>query len=395
MKNGLLLTTMFFALFLVLTPAFAQEEQAGQRILLPPAKDTADSSVAGDFRTVSQRKEAAADGTYTIRKRDTLWDISKARLSDPFAWPRIWKDNPFIHDPDLIYPGQVIKLPPGVTIAPQPATAEAPPAQPPAAEEQTPFVETGELAPALPPVSEGNVITIPRPQERQPVANAEAILSAGFLEENHEETRPIEGSPTPRDLYGMMDELYVKADGVKVGDRFIIGRYTGEIQNPGTKALLGRLVRVTGVLDIEGRRDGFMVGTISKAFVDVKATDLLFPYQDPLIVYEPAPPNPKAVGLSGYVAAVKGDRKDGGQTDTLYINKGALDGVLPGDTFIVTRSGGVVDKGGCPLKKNEMVLPDVEVGRVQVISVRGRTAAAKVVRSDEPLLVGYRVHYSR
>jgi LysM repeat protein len=373
MKNRLLLTTLFFALFLVLTPAFAQEEQASEG-------------------------PAAVDGTYTIRKGDTLWDISKARLSDPFAWPSIWKDNPFIHDPDLIYPGQVIKLPPGVTIAPQaprPATAETPPPPPPVTEEQTPFVERGELKPALPPVSEGNVITIPAQGERQPVASAEAVLSAGFLEETPEETRPIEGSPTPRDLYGMMDELYVKADGVKAGDRFIIGRYTGEIQNPETEQLLGRLVRVTGILDIEGPRDGFMVGSISKAFTDVKGTDLLFPYQEPLVVYEPVTPNPKAAGLSGYVAAVKGDRKDGGQTDTLYINRGALDGVLPGDMFTVMRSGGVAGKGGSPLRKDETVLPEVEVGQIQVISVRGRTAAAKVLRSDEPLLVGYRVQYSR
>ncbi len=256
-------------------------------------------------------------------------------------------------------------------------------------------MEKGELRSALPPVSEGHIITIPHPEERQPVANALAILSAGFLEENHAETRPIEGSPMPRDLYSMMDELYVKADGVQVGDRFIIGRYEGEIKNPETKALLGRLVRVSGILDIEGPRDGFMVGSISKAFMDVKSTDLLFPYQDPLIVYEPISPNPKAEGLSGYVAAVSGDRKDGGQTDILYIDKGALDGVLPGDAFVVTRSGGVVEKGDCPLKKKETVLPEVEVGRIQVISVRGTTAAAKVLRSDEPLQVGYRVYYSR
>ena len=368
MKNRLLLTTLLFALFLILTPAFAQEEQAATG-------------------------PAAGWNTYTIRKGDTLWDISKSRLSDPFAWPRIWKDNPFIHDPDLIYPGQVLKLPPGVTIAPR-AEGEEAPARPPA-EGETPFVERGELSTTLPPVSEGNIINIPGAVKRQPVANAVAILSAGFLEENHDETRPIEGSPTPRELYGTMDELYVKPDGVKAGDRFIIGRYEGEIKNPGTKELIGTLVTVTGILDIEGPKDEFMIGSISKAFTDIKGTDLLFPYQDPLLVYEPVSPNPKAAGLSGYVAAVKGERKDGGQTDTLYINKGVMDGVLPGDTFIVRRSGGVVEKGDCPLKKVETVLPEVEVGLVQVISVRGRTAAAKVLRSGEPLLTGYRVYYSR
>ena len=118
MKNRLLLTTLFFALLLILTPAFAQEEKAAV-------------------------SPATGGGTYTIRKGDTLWDISKSRLSDPFAWPRIWKDNPFIHDPDLIYPGQVITLPPGVTIAPR-AEGEEAPARPPVSEGETPFVERGE-----------------------------------------------------------------------------------------------------------------------------------------------------------------------------------------------------------------------------------------------------------
>ena len=96
------------------------------------------------------------------------------------------------------------------------------------------------------------------------MANAQSIFNAGFLEEDHSETRPIEGSPTPRELYGMLDELYVKPDGVRVGDRFVIGRYEGEIKNPGTKELLGRLVRVTGILDIEVPADESMIGGISR-----------------------------------------------------------------------------------------------------------------------------------
>ena len=112
------------------------------------------------------------------------------------------------------------------------------------------------MATTLPSVSEGDIINLSPAQRRQPVANAQSILSAGFLEEDHSETRPIEGSPTPRELYGMLDELYVKPDGVRVGDRFVIGRYEGEIKNPGTKELLGRLVRVTESWISKGPRTG-------------------------------------------------------------------------------------------------------------------------------------------
>ncbi|MFC1504161.1 LysM peptidoglycan-binding domain-containing protein [Spirochaetota bacterium] len=56
--------------------------------------------------------------TYTVRlmpqKRDCLWRIAEYNFiyTDPFKWPLIWKANvDQIEDPDLIYPGQVFKIP--------------------------------------------------------------------------------------------------------------------------------------------------------------------------------------------------------------------------------------------------------------------------------------------
>ena len=46
---------------------------------------------------------------YTIEKGDTLWDISRKELNDPFLWPKVWKENPDINNPDRIYPQQKIK----------------------------------------------------------------------------------------------------------------------------------------------------------------------------------------------------------------------------------------------------------------------------------------------
>lgn len=48
---------------------------------------------------------------YKIVKGDTLWDISKGELDDPFLWPEVWKENPSIANPDRIYPDQIIKIP--------------------------------------------------------------------------------------------------------------------------------------------------------------------------------------------------------------------------------------------------------------------------------------------
>lgn len=47
-------------------------------------------------------------GAYIVKEGDTLWDISADKLQDPFAWPKIWSQNPQIEDPHLIYPGDQV-----------------------------------------------------------------------------------------------------------------------------------------------------------------------------------------------------------------------------------------------------------------------------------------------
>jgi nucleoid-associated protein YgaU len=42
--------------------------------------------------------------TYTVRRGDTLWDISAKFLAKPWLWPEIWQANPQVRNPHLIYP---------------------------------------------------------------------------------------------------------------------------------------------------------------------------------------------------------------------------------------------------------------------------------------------------
>ena len=50
--------------------------------------------------------------TYTVQAGDTLSSIARRELGNALAWPDIWGLNPQIGNPELIFPGQVLELPP-------------------------------------------------------------------------------------------------------------------------------------------------------------------------------------------------------------------------------------------------------------------------------------------
>ncbi|HUL29090.1 MAG TPA: LysM peptidoglycan-binding domain-containing protein, partial [Thermodesulfobacteriota bacterium] len=71
------------------------------------------------------------EGVYTIKKGDTLWDISSKFLKDPFLWPKLWERNPYITNPHWIYPGNQVQL---TSLEPTRKEEQAKKEEPPSAE---------------------------------------------------------------------------------------------------------------------------------------------------------------------------------------------------------------------------------------------------------------------
>ncbi|MCL2423433.1 MAG: LysM peptidoglycan-binding domain-containing protein [Micrococcales bacterium] len=49
--------------------------------------------------------------THTVEPGDSLWKIAEEHLGDGSRWPEIYALNPWIDDPNLIYPGQELAMP--------------------------------------------------------------------------------------------------------------------------------------------------------------------------------------------------------------------------------------------------------------------------------------------
>ena len=60
----------------------------------------------------SEQQSASAPQviTYVVKKGDTLWDIAKKYLHDPFRYPELAKLS-HIREPHWIYPGDVVRIP--------------------------------------------------------------------------------------------------------------------------------------------------------------------------------------------------------------------------------------------------------------------------------------------
>ncbi|PKY09533.1 peptidoglycan-binding protein LysM [Acidithiobacillus marinus] len=94
--------------------------------------------------------------TYTVKPGDTLWGIAGHFLVHPWQWPQIWHKNPYIKNPNLIYPGDRIVLRYGANGEPE-LSLESPfssgshfvELRPQMTSEPVPSVSTGEVMPFL------------------------------------------------------------------------------------------------------------------------------------------------------------------------------------------------------------------------------------------------------
>ncbi len=284
---------------------------------------------------------------YTIKKGDTLWDISGLKLKDPFFWPKIWKENPGIRNPDLIYPGQKLRIP----------------------------LELMQKQVVLPPSRPSPVPARTRPEKKviegreALVVKPELIVSSGYIADRIEPVGFIKATPTGRTMVGTMDDVYLQLKDEDQAKRFYVIKSLGKVVHPVTKKPLGDIVEITGVVEITGKEAGYTKARVVKSFSEIEVGSPLVQYYD----IEPFPlARGTGKGIHGTIVAARNLRLLNGRYDVVYIDRGLTDGVKVGTTFTVLSS----EK------------PRRPIGEIQVISARQNTAVALVTRSEKEIVRG-------
>ncbi len=291
---------------------------------------------------------------YTVIKGDTLWDISKKNLNDSFLWPKIWKENPDIANPDRIYPNQKIRIPLHLL-----------PKEIPAAE-----------------IPETKKVEIKKEPEKEIVKKIELIrkeylvdrgllLASGYIAESVHSVGTIVGSPSDRNVLGKDDYAYIKTEKpAKNGDKFYVIQVVKKVTHPTTDNMMGYLIEILGIAEVVGKEDDETKVKLVASYSEIPTGSLLDHF------YEIEPPfgieKPRKPDINGYIVASRQLRTINGMWDIVYIDRGSKRGLEIGDILATTTPG----------------KPRITTGVIQIINIRETTATAIVRKSSDTIAKG-------
>jgi len=233
-----------------------------------------------------EKKEA--EGVYTIKKGDTLWDISSQFLKDPFLWPALWQRNPYITNPHLIYPGNPVRLADIEPIRkeePKQVAEEKPEEVAKEVVKEPEKEEVSEVKKEEPPAvkEKPEVVAEVKPvqEEEKPLYFPE-VRSAGYLSDiDYQGIGIILDSKEGKNLMSAGDIVYLTfktSESILVGNKYTVFRVSDEIRHPVTGKKGWRKYNIMGNLQIIDQHGNFYTAKVIESFNALEKGDLIQPY---------------------------------------------------------------------------------------------------------------------
>ncbi|HEY9034131.1 MAG TPA: LysM domain-containing protein [Pseudomonadales bacterium] len=313
--------------------------------------------------------------SYTVKKGDTLWDISNLFLSDPWLWPDIWYLNPQIDNPHLIYPGDELSL---VQVGDEQkvTVVERAPVKVKASDDMKllPQVRTNPIETAIPAI---------------PLEKINAFLSKTRIVSVEElDAAPyVLAGENRRIITGAGDQIYARGDFDP--EHKIMGIYrAGETYvDPETKELLGFQARSIGSTRVATLTGDIATLVVNRSSEEIRINDRLLPSEEANVVSTFYPKAP-AGKINGLIIGVEGAVRNAGNMSVVVLNVGERDGLEVGDILSIAQTGEVVRDR----VKNQLVqLPDVRAGLLIVFRNFEKMSLALVLRSSTVVTIGDKV----
>lgn len=324
-----------------------------------------------------------APDSYTVKRRDTLWDISRLFLTSPWRWPELWGMNlEQIRNPHLIYPGQVLfldKINGRARLRLGKAIGRG------GDDKLSPRVRSAEIgADALVSIPFGLI---------EPFLNEAVIFDTDALVR----APRIVATQANRVILSDGDTAYVRGE-LAGATNYSIFREPKPLVDPTTRQILGYEALYVGSAEYT-RQGETRIGPDGDSQV-VPATfkvisvrreagigDRLAPAQAREFTnYVPhAPQGP----VEGRIVSIYGDGLTAGQNQIVSINQGAINGIERGNILALVRNGEQVIDSTDPTRPT-LKLPDERHGLLFVFRVFDRMSYALILSVKEPVSPGDR-----
>jgi LysM repeat protein len=299
---------------------------------------------------------------YTVKKGDTLWDISSIFLKDAWYWPEIWQKNPQLQNPHLIYPGDVLTL---IMVNGQPKIVinESPMRQLKA----SPKIRRSALKATIP--------VIPGDAIRQFVIKPRVVSKKEL-----DDSPYILGSDDEHLVLSKGNRVYIRGELDKERVRYTVFRPNKELHDPESGKLLGYEAVYAGEVHIEKYGDP-AVGTLTFTEREVLIGDRLLPIDKSAIqnIYQPHfPENDIDARVVSLFDALFGVAK----YQVVVINQGSRDGIEVGHILAsYTKGQSVRDKYNLAGETSNVQLPDETSGLMMVFRTFDQVSYALVMQS--------------
>lgn len=301
---------------------------------------------------------------YTVKKGDTLWDISGQFLRDPWLWPEIWQANPQIENPHLIYPGDVISLvyidgKPYLTLNRDSRTVVL-----------TPSVKVIPHESAIPAIPLEAITSF---MSRTRVVQPGELEAAPYVLAGHEK----------RLVSGLGDDFYVRGELTSGIDFYGIYRKRDPYFDPETEEMLGIKAEDIGSGQLKTTENGISTFGATRSEREIRAGDRLLPQEERRLdpTFFPQPPE---ADIDGLIIDVEGGVTQVGYLDVVALNRGERDGLTDGTLLAIHKAGETVRDR----VTGEMVeLPSERAGMLMVFRTFEKMSFGLVLNADRPLAV--------
>ena len=311
--------------------------------------------------------------SYTVQKGDTLWDISGRFLQKPWQWPELWRANPQIENPHLIYPGDTVRL---VYIDGQPALVV----------ERGDGSRTYKASPSSDTKLSPQVRATPL-ESAIPAINLDAIQ--GFLVQNRIVT-PAELDAAPyviqgdseRLVLGGGDRLYVRG-ALPESESYSFVRRGEMYRDPVTNETLGLEATYIGLGRVVASEGDISTFYVNSSREEVQIGDRVLPTEERKVdstFFPSAPSQP----IDGQLIAVFGGVTQVGQYDVVVIDRGEREGLVSGNVLAIYKRGALAKDR---IARDTVRLPSERAGLLMVFRVFEKVSYGLVLATERPLAI--------